>query len=311
MGAHVHLLPCRWGGVIALELWGCQNQKWLCGELSFLYPESPQCPSLSSKESTANCMWNLCEAMERHLSPSLGPSGTSHQGDSVPVRGVTCCVIAVDGQVFLHCDICQALQLTTGLSSECPGIARRISSACFLLLYILASPLFSWSNSTYSKTHIYQGSQHAIAHPCHKSQCPTPSHDKSNCERTNPRLNVMFGCFVSRFPGRLRSVSFFSGEQSQSPSWLRGDFRPGAEEPSSAAALLSLKLRFLAVVHCGTAKINCFRTQSVLAPTQEEWGTAKKVPPSDPLGTGCSHSAQCGFQDRKDLPVKTGVLQFI
>lgn len=66
--------------------------------------------------------------------------------ESAPVRGVTCCVIAVDSQVFLPCDICQALQLTTALSSECPGIAHRISSACFLLLYIQASPLFPWNN---------------------------------------------------------------------------------------------------------------------------------------------------------------------
>lgn len=98
-----------------------------------------------------------------------------------------------------------------------------------------------------SKAHIYQGSQHAIAHPCHKSQCPTPPLDKSNCECINPLINVLFACFVSCFPGRLRSASFFSGEQSQSPSWLRGDFRPGAEKPSSAAASLSLNFRFLAV----------------------------------------------------------------
>lgn len=109
----------------------------------------------------------------------------------------------------------------------------------------------------------------------------------------------------------LAGWGVFWGEHSQSPSWLRGNFRPRAEKASSAAALLSFKFRFLAMVHCGTTKINCFRTQSVLASTQAEWGAAKKVPPVAPLGTGCSHSAQCGFQDKKNLPVKTGFTVYL
>ena len=124
-----------------------------------------------------------------------------------------------------------------------------------------------------SRIHVYQSSQHAIPHPYHKSRSHTLAHAKSNRECTNPFTNAMFGCFVSCFPGRLRSVSFFSGVQSQSPSWLWGDFRARAEKQASAAASLSLKFRFLAIVCCSTTKINCFRT---LAPTQEEWDAAKR-----------------------------------
>lgn len=49
-----------------------------------------------------------------------------------------------------------------------------------------------------------------------------------------------------------------------------GDFRARAEKQASAAALLFLKLRFLALVRCSTIEINCFRTESVLAQGQEE-----------------------------------------
>lgn len=60
----------------------------------------------------------------------------------------------------------------------------------------------------------------------------------------------------------LSSISFFSGAQSRSPSWLQGDLRARAEEQASAAASLSLKFRFLATVCCSTTKINCFRTNT-------------------------------------------------
>lgn len=205
--------------------WHCQSQKWLCGELSLLV----SCPSLSSKESTANCMLKCVCGHGKASVCITGPIWSFPSRRQCSQGSSQRCDFAVALQLTARfsCTVTfarlfswwQASPLSTlGLLTEFP---QSVFSSCVYwhLLYLLGIIRHP------SKTHIYQGSQHAIAHPCHKSWCPTLSHDKSNCECTNLLINVRFGCFVSCFPGRLRSASFFSEEQNQSPCWLWGDFR--------------------------------------------------------------------------------------
>lgn len=201
MGPPVHLLHCRWGGVMALEpeviLWRTVPSGIL---------RAPTVPHSAAKNPLLIAGWNFCEAVERHLSPWLGPSGISHRGDSVAVRGVTAVSLQLTARFSCTVTFVRLFSWwrpsplsTLALLTEFPLC---VFSSCMYwhLLYFLETIRHT------SKTHIYQGSQHAIVHLCHKSQCPKLSHGKANWDCTNSLTNVMFGWFVSCFPGRLRCL---------------------------------------------------------------------------------------------------------
>lgn len=107
----------------------------------------------------------------------------------------------------------QAFHLEASFS-ECHRITHSVSPGVFTPLFNGISFVFLEEHLRHSsRIHIYQSSQHTIPHPYHKSQ----SHMPSNWIVSALILSQMlFGCFLSYFPVRLRSIRFIWGVQSQS-----------------------------------------------------------------------------------------------
>lgn len=274
----------------------------------FWYPESPKCPSLSSKESTGNCMLKYLWGNGKTSVSITGPiwNFSSRRWCSSQRCDLLChCSWHPSFLAPWHlpgssADDSLLLWIPWDCSQNFPCVFSLVyTGISFILLKQLDIP----QRHTFIKAVSMQ-----LLIPAINPSVP-------NYPVANPTESALIPsqilCLDGLCPAFLAGWGLFSGDQSQSPSWLRGSFRPRAEKAPPAAALLSLKFRFLAMARCGTTKFNCFRTQSVLAPTQAEWGAAKKVPPVDPLGTGCSRSAQRGFQDRKNLPVKIGFTVYL
>lgn len=149
------------------------------------------------------------------MSPSQ--AGLSHQQDDITVSAVSFGLVLLNSQLPLQHSVCPG-SLMWRQASERGGVTW--NCLCTFSPPVLNGVVLVFSEQLgrpQGCTFIKAVSTPFLI-PAVNPQSRTLSHAKSNCKSTNPSINTVLGCFVSHFPGSLRSVSSHSGVRSQSPS---------------------------------------------------------------------------------------------